>query len=224
MSSHDIPKGERWLAALGKELEQSRFGLICLTPESLASDWISFEAGAISKHLDRAFVAPLLLGLSPDDVDGPLAQFQLTSFNQTEVRQLVSSIVAQMSPTTGPVLWEVPFTSHWRALARAIDPIIAEIKVDDDRGDDDNDGDDTELFIEDDAILTVLAEMRGSRLENWIDVDTVKKKLGLSTRVAEYHLEKLERLGLVDGAADDDGWWCLSQDGLRYVVDEGLVD
>ncbi len=41
--------------------------------------------------------------------------------------------------------------------------------------------------------------------------------------MAEYHLDKLERCGLVD-ESEDGGEWFLSKEGLRYVVEQGLVD
>ncbi len=46
MSEHDINAGARWGAALNSELEACHFGLLCITPENLNSDWLLFEAGS----------------------------------------------------------------------------------------------------------------------------------------------------------------------------------
>src|SRR5579863_4546010 len=78
LSANDIDKGARWSADVASRLEKARFGIICLTPGNLHSDWILFEAGALSKTLQNSRVCPLLFGLQPADVKGPLAQFQAT--------------------------------------------------------------------------------------------------------------------------------------------------
>ncbi len=49
-----------------------------------------FEAGALSKTLTR--VCPLLFGLDPADVTGPLAQFQATRATRQEIRALISTV------------------------------------------------------------------------------------------------------------------------------------
>lgn len=87
----DISKGSRWASEIRGELEASDFGIIFLTPENLSSPWILFEAGALSK-LEKSKVAPLLLGLEPTDVSGPLSQLQLTKFNKDECFKLVKSL------------------------------------------------------------------------------------------------------------------------------------
>ena len=50
----DIQKGDRWSSEIAKELEESMFGIFCVTPENLNSGWMHFEAGAISKSKDDA--------------------------------------------------------------------------------------------------------------------------------------------------------------------------
>jgi hypothetical protein len=78
LSSADIDKGARWSADVASKLESSKVGIICLTPSNVHSDWILFEAGALSKILKNTFVCPLLIGMEPSDIKGPLAQFQAT--------------------------------------------------------------------------------------------------------------------------------------------------
>ena len=46
--SSDIKKGSLWLPAVNAELQQADAGLVCLTAQSLDSDWVIFEAGALS--------------------------------------------------------------------------------------------------------------------------------------------------------------------------------
>lgn len=87
----DTGKGSRWSDEIRGELERSDFGIICLTPENLSSQWLLFESGALSK-LGRARVAPFLVDLKPTDVSGPLAQFQATQPTHDDCFRLVKSL------------------------------------------------------------------------------------------------------------------------------------
>jgi TIR domain len=73
MSDRDNHAGMRWADKLSDELEAANFGIVCVTPENLNSRWLNFEAGAISKAVDKARVAPVLYGLSnPSELPPPL--------------------------------------------------------------------------------------------------------------------------------------------------------
>jgi Protein of unknown function (DUF3553) len=85
-------KGARWSTEIASQLEVCCVGLICLTPENLSAPWLLFEAGAISKILDKAFVCPYLMNLQPTDLQGPLAQFQATTTEKEETRKLLYTI------------------------------------------------------------------------------------------------------------------------------------
>jgi hypothetical protein len=89
--SSDIDKGARWSDEVATRLERSKVGIICLTQDNLASPWILFEAGALSKTKD-AYVCTFLLDLSPDDVAQPLSQFQLTTADKEDCRKLLGII------------------------------------------------------------------------------------------------------------------------------------
>jgi hypothetical protein len=77
---------------LANELQQTRFGILCLTPENLTAPWLLFEAGALSKAVDESNVCPLLLELQPTDITGPLAQFQAIKADKEGVWSLVKAI------------------------------------------------------------------------------------------------------------------------------------
>lgn len=91
LTSNDIEKGARWSGEIGKELEECNFGIVCLTRENLNSQWMAFEAGALSKQLSSR-VATAIFGISQQDVKPPLALFQATQFNEQEFRKLLGSI------------------------------------------------------------------------------------------------------------------------------------
>ncbi|MFB8172634.1 toll/interleukin-1 receptor domain-containing protein [Kitasatospora purpeofusca] len=90
VSSRDILKGSRGSRDIANELEGANFGIICVTTEGQKSQWINFEAGALSKQIDEAYVVPFLIDLKPSDLTGPLAQFQATSSdNRDDTLKLV---------------------------------------------------------------------------------------------------------------------------------------
>ncbi len=92
VSSEDIDKGARWSTDISKELEDSSFGIICVTPENIDAPWVNFEAGALSKSLDRSRVAPFLFAVDRTAVQGPLLQFQSTLIEEGDVKKLLQSI------------------------------------------------------------------------------------------------------------------------------------
>jgi hypothetical protein len=98
MSAADIDKGARWSADIAGELEQAKVGVLCLTRDNLAAPWVLFEAGALSKTLQKTYVCPYLLGLRPADLRGPLVQFQAAEATEADTRRLVATINAALGP------------------------------------------------------------------------------------------------------------------------------
>ena len=58
ISSEDIAEGARWSTEIAKELESSNFGIIFVTKENVHSPWINFEAGALSREIEKSHVTP----------------------------------------------------------------------------------------------------------------------------------------------------------------------
>jgi len=92
VSESDIDAGERWAEAVSSELEASNFGIICITPENLSSEWLLFEAGALSKSMQDAKVIPLLFDLEFSDISGPLSQFQAKKVDQAGLNEVIEAI------------------------------------------------------------------------------------------------------------------------------------
>lgn len=92
VSSEDIDKGARWSTDIAKELEASTYGIICITNDNLTAPWINFEAGALSKTLDKSFVTPFLFNVKRSEVQGPLVQFQSVVHDKEDIHKLMSSI------------------------------------------------------------------------------------------------------------------------------------
>jgi hypothetical protein len=91
-SPEDIEKGTKWNTEIAKELESSDIGVICLTLDNTEKPWILFEAGALSKSIDRSRVCTLLFGIEPADVKGPLTSFQSTRFARDDFKRLITTV------------------------------------------------------------------------------------------------------------------------------------
>lgn len=92
VSSEDIDKGARWSTDIAKELEDSTFGILCVTKDNLHAPWLSFEAGALSKTMDKSFVTPFLFDIKRAEVNGPILQFQSTIFEKEDVKKLLNTL------------------------------------------------------------------------------------------------------------------------------------
>lgn len=103
MSGSDIDQGTRWSSEIATQLEQANIGIICLTPDNVLSPSLHFEAGALSKALDKSRVCTYLLDLAPTDLRWPLADFQATRANRDETKKLLIAINKALGEQSLPV-------------------------------------------------------------------------------------------------------------------------
>ncbi len=92
VSSVDIDKGSRWFSEIGNQLDQCDFGILCVTRSNATSPWILFEAGALSKKVGQACVCPLLIDMTPADLEGPMVNFNAATLDNAEILKLVKSV------------------------------------------------------------------------------------------------------------------------------------
>lgn len=123
VSSEDIYKGVRWNVDVSKELEQSTYGILCVTADNIGAPWLNFEAGALSKSFDMGFVSPFLLGLNAGELSGPLAQFQSTTCERTDVFKLLKSINAVTKIPLDAIRLNAAFERWWPELHSSIESI-----------------------------------------------------------------------------------------------------
>lgn len=129
VSSEDIEKGSRWFADIDNKLDESDFGIVCVTRENMIKPWILFEAGAISRSINRSRVTPLLIDLSPADLNGPLAQFQATTISEADMLRLVQDLGNFLGdPRFNDALIERAFYKWWPDLHQAVNEIIESAK------------------------------------------------------------------------------------------------
>jgi hypothetical protein len=96
VSTEDIEKGASWFPHIAQQLNETAFGIICVTRANADSRWLNFEAGALFKSVEnvQSRVAPFLIDLNKADLVGPLAQLQATEPTRDDVALLVKSLNA----------------------------------------------------------------------------------------------------------------------------------
>ena len=121
VSGSDIEKGTRGGPAITRELEESQVGIFCLTRENLSSAWMIFEAGAISKHSETGYVCTYLIGLTSNDVEEPLSQFQHTTANKDDTHRMLQTINGLLDGALEGDRLERTFNQKWPELAQVIE-------------------------------------------------------------------------------------------------------
>lgn len=131
--SPDIEKGAKWGNEIDDALEGTSFGIVVITKDNLASPWLHYEAGALSK-LDGARVWTFLLDVTNAEVPPPLGRFQHTEAKRDEVFRMLQSINTRLSdvgetPLKDSVLQDV-FEDAWPRLASKLDDARASARPD----------------------------------------------------------------------------------------------
>lgn len=129
----DVEKGARWLSDISDELSNSKIGILCITRESVNSPWLLFEAGALSKELEDAYVCPIVFDIKPTDLAGPMAQFQATEFAEDDFRRLVGVLNSRLGERQLPGKnLDAVFAKFWPDLKRNIGSVLDSISDDGD--------------------------------------------------------------------------------------------
>src|SRR5262245_12009337 len=96
ISTGDIDKGKVWSDVLSEQLSEACYGIVCVTRDNYTAPWLHFEAGAISRAIDKSYVSPLLFDIKPTEISGPLGQFQLTVCSKDDILNLMRSINSRL--------------------------------------------------------------------------------------------------------------------------------
>jgi hypothetical protein len=127
MSAMDIDAGARWGQRVQGELQESRFGIICLTRTNQNAPWVLFETGALAKSIEDTFVCPYLVDLEPAELlPGPLTQFQAKRANEEDTLALVRSINRAQNDALPNDQLERTFSKWWPDLARELQSLPEE--------------------------------------------------------------------------------------------------
>ena len=80
-----------------------------------------FEAGAISKHREAGHVCTYLIGLTSNDVEEPLSQFQHTRADKEDTLQLLQTINSLLDIPLEVDRLERAFDQKWPELEQVIE-------------------------------------------------------------------------------------------------------
>jgi hypothetical protein len=125
LSSDDIQPGDRWNDIIGRELDDSGFGILCVTKDVLNSPWMLFEAGALAGgYKNPKRVCPYLLNVSRSDLKPPLSQFSAVTADRDGTFRMMQSL---NSTGAGPLIpddiLKRSFTVFWDELEAALKDI-----------------------------------------------------------------------------------------------------
>jgi hypothetical protein len=116
MSDEEIKSGTRWNDQVAKALDQTDFGIVCVTASNQHQPWLMFEAGALAKRLDVGRLVPLCLDLAPADVTGPLEAFQGRCLDESGMKKLVQDMMVLRDKPPAQAQINRLFQAMWPAL------------------------------------------------------------------------------------------------------------
>src|SRR5262245_14507205 len=221
VSSEDIPKGRRWGAELATPLEGTDAGIVCLVPGNIDEPWLNFEAGVLSKSVQKARVYPFLLALDPSKLTGPLGQFQATRFSKDDVKRLVNTINSKAPEgTLRAARLDRSLEVCWPDLERRLASVLAEAEAPTDGAELLKERATSSLTDEDVKVLGVIANANdGMRREE------VAAIVGVHPQRAQHIMERLEVRGLLVAAHNYvyGTSWHLSKDARTSLVRQGIL-
>lgn len=128
VSKDAIDPGTRWGKELAEALEGTSFGILCITSENQREPWINFEAGAVSKTIEKSYVVPYLIGMKPSELEQPLKQFQAIEANEEDTWKLIETIYRASGDTTRTLNdLEESFKMWWQKLSEQIEHVKKDI-------------------------------------------------------------------------------------------------
>lgn len=101
-SENDIKPGSHWRNILRKALKDASVGVFFLTRESMNSDWVLFEGGAIGK-LKKAQIFCILIGVKKGEIPSPFRQYQVTTFEEKDFGRFVETLAKRAKSHGGKI-------------------------------------------------------------------------------------------------------------------------
>jgi len=120
--SSEIPAGSLWLTHLMNGLAASQMALLCITKDNIQSQWLNFEAGAMwNRYGADMLICPILFELDPNELAGPLSQFQSKTFTERDMKYLAKTIGSKSNFVGDrPDRIDINFKTTWPQLARDV--------------------------------------------------------------------------------------------------------
>lgn len=100
-------------------------GIFIYTRESLDSQWMIFEAGAIHGNAGNSLLLSLLFELSQKDLPEPMQGYQWKNFNKKEMLDVLHSLSTQRGDDLSRQDLERTFERAWDDLERDVNAVLA---------------------------------------------------------------------------------------------------
>ena len=124
VSTNDIAPGQTWASSLFTGLRDTNFGIICATPDSLESQWVLFEAGAIARAIEASRVVPLRHRIEVADLPAPLQSFQSVDTTRNGILRLCREINSRRPRPLGDVQLSIAFDKWWPDLELFLSQLV----------------------------------------------------------------------------------------------------
>lgn len=128
VSSESIEAGSVWFDVIMGELEETGYGIVCVTKSNLTKPWLLFEAGAMAAKFKQEGVVPLLVDASNADLsDSPLKNFNSVDLEKEKILGIHQLINTRMAKDKNGNLSDARlveyFENNWPAFKAGIDAI-----------------------------------------------------------------------------------------------------
>jgi SAM-dependent methyltransferase len=123
ISKKDIPPGVGWYEAITDAVCKADFGIICLIPENLDSQWLQFEGGALvssilAKEKHSSSVCSYLFGVETNNIPEPLSPLQGVSADYEGTKKLFERInsLLERPKIESKKQFDILFDDSWKRL------------------------------------------------------------------------------------------------------------
>lgn len=127
MSNESIKLGENGIERINKNLSESGFGILIMTPNNKNETWLNFEAGAISKGLSFNRVTPLVFDGKKDEVlsGGPIGNLQGVEYSKKNLLKIMTDINSELPKELQKEtkIIEAVFESFWQTISGKVSGI-----------------------------------------------------------------------------------------------------
>lgn len=198
LSSEDIAKGSHWFQELNRELDESSFGILCLTRQNVGAPWVLYEAGALGKRFEATRIVPLLIDLKIADLQGPLAQLNAAELQKIEIARVVAAINGQLKPALSEKQLDKAFKTWWPDLESKLEQARKDVASS------------ASKFTYDIFLSTPMAAFTSNQAYQSARAgfkkvfDALKQQRGLSVYWASEKIESIEDFDTLDVSVMDD--------------------
>jgi TIR domain len=128
-SDEQIKSGVRWRDEIGKALDGTDYGIICVMRSNQHAPWLMFEAGALAKRLVGGRVVPLCIDMPPSDLTGPLEDFQARFLDRGDMKALVHDVSDVCSSPMSDQAVDELFDLMWPGFEEQVTGALREKKA-----------------------------------------------------------------------------------------------